>query len=78
MVADRLARHGHPHAVQHLDFEGAGHSILFPFVPTTQLVYAHPVSRRLSTTGGSPAPNALADQQSWAGVLSFLKQSFGV
>lgn len=78
MVADRLARHGHPHAVQHLDFEGAGHSILFPFVPTTQLVYAHPVSGRLSTTGGSPAPNARADQQSWAGVLSFLKQSFGV
>ncbi len=78
MVADRLARHRHPHAVQHLDFEGAGHSILFPFMPTTQLVYAHPVSGRLSTTGGSPAPNAQADQQSWAGVLSFLKQSFSV
>jgi pimeloyl-ACP methyl ester carboxylesterase len=78
MVTDRLARHAHPHTVQHLDFEGAGHSILFPFVPTTQLVYAHPVSGRLSTTGGAPAPNALADQQSWAGVLSFLKQSFGV
>jgi dienelactone hydrolase len=78
MVTDRLARHAHPHAVQHLDFAGAGHSILFPFVPTTQLVYAHPVSGRLSTTGGAPAPNALADQQSWAGVLLFLKQSFGV
>jgi dienelactone hydrolase len=72
MVAERLARFGHPHAVRHLDFEGAGHSIVFPFVPTTQLVYAHPVSGRLSTTGGAPAANARADEASWAGVLAFL------
>jgi hypothetical protein len=58
--------------VRHLDFEGAGHSIVFPFVPTTQLVYAHPVSGRLSTTGGAPAANARADEASWAGVLAFL------
>jgi dienelactone hydrolase len=77
MVVERLSAHQHPHTVQHLDFEGAGHSILFPFVPTTQLVYAHPVSKRQSTTGGSPEPNAYADAQSWNGVLMFLKQTFG-
>ena len=75
MVAERLAALGHPWPVQHLDFEGAGHSIVFPTVPTTQLVYAHPVSGRLSTTGGAPAPNAHADEASWAGVRAFLQQA---
>ena len=75
MVAERLARFGHPHAVEHLDFGGAGHSIVFPYVPTTQLVYSHPVSGRLSTTGGTPAANARADEASWAGVLRFLDQA---
>ncbi|HVR48373.1 MAG TPA: acyl-CoA thioester hydrolase/BAAT C-terminal domain-containing protein [Pseudorhodoferax sp.] len=75
MVAERLAALDHPWPVQHLDFEGAGHSIVFPTVPTTQLVYAHPVSGRLSTTGGAPAPNAHADEASWAGVRAFLQQA---
>ena len=75
MVAERLAQFQHPHAVEQMDFEGAGHSIVFPYVPTTQLVYAHPVSGRLSTTGGTPAINARADAASWAGVLHFLEQA---
>jgi dienelactone hydrolase len=75
MVAERLARFGHPHAVEHLDFEDAGHSIVFPYVPTTQLVYAHPVSGRQSTTGGAPAPNARADEASWTAVLRFLRDA---
>ena len=75
MVTERLAQFQHPHAVTHLDFEDAGHSIVFPYVPTTQLVYAHPVSKRLSTTGGAIAPNAHADEASWAGVLLFLEQA---
>jgi dienelactone hydrolase len=75
MVAERLAQFGHPHAVSHLDFEGAGHSILFPYVPTTQLGYAHPVSGRRSTSGGTPAHNAHADEASWQGVLRFLQQA---
>lgn len=75
MVAEHLAAHQHPYPVQHLDYAGAGHSIVFPTVPTTQLVYAHPVSGRLSTTGGTPAINAHADQDSWAGVRAFLQQA---
>ena len=39
--------------------------ILFPYVPTTQLVYAHPVSGKISTSGGNPKDNARADQESW-------------
>ena len=75
MVVERLKQFRHPHAVEQLDFEGAGHAIVFPYVPTTQLVYAHPVSGRLSTTGGAPAANAHADEASWAGVLRFLDQA---
>jgi fermentation-respiration switch protein FrsA (DUF1100 family) len=75
MVARKLAEVGHPYPVRHLDFENAGHLIVFPYVPTTQLVYAHPVSGRLSTTGGAPAPNAHADEASWDGVKRFLQQA---
>ncbi len=75
MVSERLAAHGHPHPVRHLDFEGAGHAIVFPYVPTTQLTYRHPVSGRLSTTGGAPAANAHADEASWAGVREFLQHA---
>jgi dienelactone hydrolase len=75
MVVERLEQHQHPHAVQHLDFADAGHSIVFPYVPTTQLVYAHPVSGRTSTGGGAPAPNAQADAQSWPAVLRFLEHA---
>jgi dienelactone hydrolase len=72
MVRERLAEVGHPHPVAHVDVEGAGHSILFPYVPTTQLTFTHPVSGRQSTSGGTPAANAHADEASWAAVQQFL------
>jgi len=72
MVRDKLAEVRHPYPVQWLDYENGGHSILFPYVPTTQLVYAHPVSGKISTSGGNPKDNARADQESWEGVLKFL------
>ena len=72
MVTTKLAEVRHPYPVQHFDYEGAGHAIVFPYVPTTQLVYAHPVSGRISTGGGEPRANARADAQSWAAVLRFL------
>ena len=71
MVRDKLAQVDHPYPVRWLDYEN-GHSILFPYVPTTQLVYAHPVSGKISTSGGNPKDNARADQESWEGVLAFL------
>ncbi|PLT19493.1 MULTISPECIES: acyl-CoA thioester hydrolase/BAAT C-terminal domain-containing protein [Ralstonia] len=72
MVTAKLAEVRHPYPVEHFDHEGAGHAIVFPYVPTTQLVYAHPVSGRISTGGGEPRANARADAQSWAAVLRFL------
>ncbi len=72
MVRDKLAEVGHPHEVRWLDFQDGGHLIVFPYVPTTQMVYAHPVSGMISTSGGNPRDNARADEASWAGVLQFL------
>jgi uncharacterized protein YciW/fermentation-respiration switch protein FrsA (DUF1100 family) len=72
MVTAKLAEVRHPYPVRHFDYEGAGHAIVFPYVPTTQLVYAHPVSGRISTGGGEPRANARADAQSWAAVRRFL------
>ncbi|MDH0091183.1 acyl-CoA thioesterase/BAAT N-terminal domain-containing protein [Achromobacter mucicolens] len=72
MIQDKLVEVRHPYPVQWLDYENGGHSILFPYVPTTQLVYAHPVSGKISTSGGNPKDNARADQESWEGVKSFL------
>ncbi|VVD80817.1 acyl-CoA thioesterase/bile acid-CoA:amino acid N-acyltransferase family protein [Pandoraea anhela] len=75
MVTERLAAHAHPYAVEHLDFDRAGHAIVFPYVPTTQLVYAHPVSGKISTGGGVPDANAIADERSWVAVQAFLAQA---
>ncbi|MFT4192844.1 MAG: acyl-CoA thioester hydrolase/BAAT C-terminal domain-containing protein [Comamonas sp.] len=75
MVADTLAAAGHPYPVQRLDFEGAGHSVLFPYVPTSQLFYTHPVSGRASSVGGSPAANAHANTASWQAARDFLAQA---
>jgi len=72
MVVEKLKEEKHAYPVDHLDFDEAGHAIVFPFVPTTQLVYAHPVSARISTGGGQPAANAHADEASWRAVLDFL------
>ncbi|MBF5005367.1 acyl-CoA thioester hydrolase/BAAT C-terminal domain-containing protein [Diaphorobacter caeni] len=75
IVRDKLAEVKHPHDVQWLNFEDAGHSILFPYVPTTQHVYAHPVSGMVSTSGGNPKDNARADAESWPAVQRFLRNA---
>lgn len=75
MIVDRLKAHQFPHAVEWVDVQDAGHAILFPYVPTTQIVYSHPVSKRVSTGGGVPAANAKADRLSWRAVLNTLNSA---
>ncbi|MDY7578963.1 acyl-CoA thioesterase/bile acid-CoA:amino acid N-acyltransferase family protein [Herbaspirillum sp. RTI4] len=75
MVRDRLEEGAHPYPVEWHDYQDAGHSILFPFVPTTQTTYVHPVSKRISTSGGEPAANAGADHDSWQHALDFLRHA---
>src|SRR5690606_8377520 len=45
MVVADLEDAGHRWLVRHLDFDNAGHSINFPYLPATQIVREHPVSK---------------------------------
>lgn len=60
LVKLQLERANHAWPVEHLDYEGAGHSILLPWIPATY------------TNDGTPAANARANEESWRGVLKFL------
>lgn len=75
MVKDKLDEVHFTHDVEWYDYQDAGHSILFPFVPTTQYTYAHPVSGRISTTGGETKVNALANEDAWMRAQAFLKNA---
>lgn len=78
MVSDKLKEVVHPYAVEWHDYLDAGHAILFPYVPTTQISYAHPDSKRISTGGGKPAANAHADHHAWQHAQQFLKNAIAV
>jgi dienelactone hydrolase len=71
-IVDDLKQRGFAYDVEHLSYEGAGHSIAFPHVPTTLVARAHPVAGVRITAGGSPAANARANEASWPRVLRFI------
>ncbi|MGG4604750.1 acyl-CoA thioesterase/bile acid-CoA:amino acid N-acyltransferase family protein [Paenalcaligenes sp. Me131] len=73
MVVDRLAARAEPALVQWINTPHAGHAIRFPYVPTSQSTYLHPISRLLCTTGGQPYADAWAGRESWSAVLAFLR-----
>lgn len=75
MVKDKLQEVGFAYDVQWVDTPDAGHSIIFPYVPTTQLTYTHPVSKRISTSGGRADRNALSDEDSWNTIKPFLQKA---
>jgi dienelactone hydrolase len=76
IIEETLKDAKHPYPVTRLRYVDAGHSILFPYVPTTAIIQPHPVSGILSTGGGTPEANAVANEQSWAGVQAFLREAF--
>lgn len=73
LAVERLTEHGHPHVVEHLVYEGAGHLIFPPFAPTTRRHSFHAVLKADFTYGGSAEADARACIDSWPKVLSFLK-----
>lgn len=75
MIVDRLAHYDFEHEVCWIDTPDAGHSIVFPYIPTTQLIYAHPVSGKVSTSGGKPSANAKSDECSWNAIKEFLHRA---
>ncbi len=75
IAAAHLARHDHPFTVRHLDYAEAGHSIGYPYVPTTVVAKPHAVSGIELAYGGTAAGNARAGEQSWQAVLQFLAEA---
>jgi dienelactone hydrolase len=72
LAVARLKEARHPFPVQHLRYADAGHSIQFPYVPTTVLTRPHAVSGIPLVYGGTAAGNAHANADSWPKVLAFL------
>lgn len=72
-IESELQARGHAWPVEHVLNHGAGHAIGFPHVPTTLIARLHPVAKVRISGGGTPAANALANQESWGRVLSFLE-----
>ena len=69
----RLAAHRHPHPVEHLVYEGAGHLIFPPYAPTTRRNSVHAVLGTDFAFGGTAEGDAAACADSWPRVLSFLQ-----
>jgi pimeloyl-ACP methyl ester carboxylesterase len=75
MVMDTLERHGHAAERLHLDYEGAGHGIGVPFLPSTNIQMLHPVSGVAYSNGGTPPGNARASENSFEEVCAFIERS---
>lgn len=75
MIVDHLEQYSFSHDLRWIDTPEGGHSIVFPYIPTTQTTYVHPVSGRISTNGGSPQANALSNFQSWQEIKDFLSHA---
>ena len=66
----RTAQHRRP--VRHLRNPDTGHSIQFPYVPSTVLARRHAVSGIMMRYGGTEAGNARANETHWPEVLASL------
>lgn len=73
IVVARLAEVGHPFAVQHLDWDDAGHSIGLPTLPRV-LDAPHPVSGIRYHSGGTRPGNAIAAKESFEATVRFIRE----
>lgn len=77
IVQSSLIAAGHRWPVRWVNTPAAGHSILFPHVPTTAIAHRHPVSGISTTMGGTPCANAAANATAWSTARSFLREASG-
>jgi len=69
MVMQRLDEHDFPFRHEYLIYEGAGHGVGFPYVPTTM------GNAGTFLEGGTPEGTAAANADSWPKVLDFLEEA---
>jgi dienelactone hydrolase len=72
----RLDEHHFAHAYRHLAYDGAGHMIGTPYVPTTVLASRHPLTGEIFAYGGTPKGYAAAREDSWRAILELLSEVF--
>jgi dienelactone hydrolase len=72
-LADRQFRH----PVRHVRNPDTGHTISFPYQPTTVIRRPHAVSGLFMVYGGTPPGNARAAERSWQEALAFLAHATG-
>ncbi len=75
MAEKELAASQFRHPVRHIRNPDAGHTIGFPYVPTTTLRRPHAVSGIFMVYGGTVPGNAGACEHSWHEVLEFLREA---
>jgi dienelactone hydrolase len=75
----RMQKRQNVYPCQHLSYDGAGHSISFPYIPTTVEGFrsTHPVSGKPTEIGGNTEDIATANADAWAQVLDFLERNLG-
>ena len=73
----RLKQHGFPHAYEHVCYEGAGHTLGPPYLPTTMLSAPHPVVPATFAFGGTPLANARAREDAWPRALAWVRKALG-
>ena len=74
-AVERLTAHGHPHRVEHLAYDGAGHDVFLPHLPTTRRSQSSAIAGRLVALGGNARDTAGACADSWPRVINFLHDS---
>jgi dienelactone hydrolase len=72
LIVDRLQANGFSYPVEHLSYEGAGHTIGPRYTPTTVTKAFHNVRQLHIDLGGIPSAIAAAREDSWPKVLAFL------
>jgi hypothetical protein len=75
LVLGQLDRASFPHEHQHLKYDGTGHGIGFPYVPTTVTAARHPVRGFVTRSGGEPKSTATAQADSWTKVLDLFDRT---
>ncbi len=76
IAESRLLEHRHPHPVEHVSYDAAGHLIGHPYLPATIHSLVHTLRGDAIALGGTNAGDAFAQADSWRRVLRFLEAHF--
>lgn len=74
LITERARMKGFDFSIEHLSYDGAGHSIEAGYGPTTVNQSYHPIRKAMIDFGGTPEGLAKARADSWPRVLGFVAQ----